>query len=193
MAVGSLEILTMPWRAGHKLTFRPRRWLAALLLTWLTATFAQPDSEPQLEAAYLANFMKYVEWPAASRTTATICLFGRDTLGSYLAAYEGRTVGGRELRIRRVYGPDEMPNCQLVFIPDVEEARIGAVLKWSQGMSILTVSDAEGFARLGGGIELVRNAGRVQFIVNADTLARNTLKPGSQMMRLALRVLGSER
>ncbi|MFZ2971790.1 MAG: YfiR family protein [Ferribacterium limneticum] len=172
---------------------RPLRWLAAVLLASVSLAFAQPDSEPQLESAYLVNFLKYVEWPASNRSTATICLFGRDTLGPFLSGHEGRVIGGKELRIRRVQSPDDMPNCQLVYIPDVEEARIGAVLRWIQGMPILAASNADGFARSGGGIELLRNGGRVQFIVNAETLSRHGLNPSSQMLRLANRVIGSDR
>jgi len=179
--------------AFSSLRNRPLRWLAALLLTSVSLAFAQPDSEPQLESAYLVNFLKYVEWPASNRNTATICLFGRDTLGPYLSNHEGRVIGGKELRIRRVSSPDDMQHCQLLYIPDVEEARIGAVLRWIQGMPILAASNADGFARSGGGIELLRTGGRVQFIVNADTLARHGLTPSSQMMRLANRVIGGER
>jgi len=178
---------------GPGSTRRLCRWITAALLTVASFAFAQPDSEPQIEAAYLVNFMKYVEWPATTRVTTTICLFGRDTLGPSLAGYEGRSVGGKELIIRRANSPDDMQHCQLVFIPDVEEARIGAVLRWVAGMPVLVVSDTDGFARMGGGIELVRNGGRVQFIVNNDALARAGLKPGSQMLRLAQRVIGGER
>ncbi|PKO39929.1 MAG: DUF4154 domain-containing protein [Betaproteobacteria bacterium HGW-Betaproteobacteria-6] len=171
----------------------PLRWLISVLFVNISPVFAQPDSEPQLEAAYLVNFLKYVEWPASQRGSSTICLFGRDTLGPFLSGHEGRVIGGRELRIRRVNSPDDMTSCQLVDIPDVEEARIGAVLRWTSGMPILTTSNADGFAQSGGGIELLRNGGRVQFIVNADTLSRHRLTPSSQMMRLANRVIGGER
>ncbi|NTV68773.1 MAG: YfiR family protein [Azonexaceae bacterium] len=179
--------------AFNSLRNRQLRWLVIFLLTGITLAFAQPDSEPQLESAYLVNFLKYVEWPASNRSTATICLFGRDTLGSFLSSHEGRVIGGKELRVRRVSSPDDMQHCQLLYIPDVDEARIGAVLRWIQGMPILAASNADGFARSGGGIELLRNGGRVQFIVNADTLSRHGLNPSSQMMRLANRVIGGER
>ncbi|MBS1144080.1 MAG: putative transrane protein [Proteobacteria bacterium] len=167
--------------------------LVVFCMACFSLAMAQPDSEPQLESAYLVNFLKYVEWPASSRNTSTICLFGRDTLGPYLSNHEGRLVGGKELRIRRVKSPDDMGACQLLYIPDIEEARISAVLRWIQGMPILPASNADGFARAGGGIELLRNGGRVQFIVNADTLSRHGLTPSSQMMRLASRVIGGER
>ena len=183
----------MPGRFGLGSMGRLQRWVTAVLLAMDSLAFAQPESEPQIEAAYLVNFMKYVEWPVTTRMTTTICLFGRDTLGASLAAYEGRSVGGKELVIRRANSPDDMPHCQLVFIPEVEEARIGAVLRWVDGLPVLVVSDRDGFAWMGGGIELLRSDGRVQFVVNNDALARAGLKPGSQMLRLAQRVIGGER
>lgn len=183
----------MPARRHFLLPKRPLHWLAVLLLTCVSTAFALPESEPQLEAAYLVNFMKYVDWPASNRTTTTICLFGRDTLGSFLASYEGRSVGGKELRIRRANSPDDMSNCQLVYIPDIEEARIGVVLRWIQNMPILAASNSDGFARAGGGIELIRSTDRVQFIVNAESLSKNGLTPSSQMLRLAQKVIGAER
>jgi hypothetical protein len=188
-----VEVLIMLARTASFLRKPLLGWLTAMLLGWTALAFAQPDSEPQLEAAYLVNFMKYVDWPASNRPTATICLFGRDTLGSFLAGYEGRSVGGKELKIRRANSPDDMANCQLLFIPDVEEARIGAVLRWVNRQPILTVSDSEGFTRLGGGIELARSSGRIQFVVNVETLSRSGLSPSSQMLRLAQRVIGGDR
>lgn len=164
-----------------------------LLLTLALPTLpcrAQANTEQQLKAAFLVNFLKYIEWPGAG-TSATICLFGRDQLSSYLTNYEGRSIAGKELHVRRVSGPDQMADCQLVFIPDTEEARIGAVLRWLENKSVLTVSDTDDFARQGGAIALVRSDGRLQFDVNANVLSRVGLKPSSQMMRLARQVVGT--
>ena len=58
--------------------------LAIGLALAIPSTFGEVTSESQLKAAYLINFLKYVEWPA-SRSTINICLFGRDSLGPYLA------------------------------------------------------------------------------------------------------------
>ena len=169
------------------------RQLFLLILLVLPGAYchAQVNSESQLKAAFLVNFLKYVEWPASSATTVTICLFGRDTLGPYLSQFEGRVVGGRELHIRRINSPDQVSECQLLFIPDTEEARFGAVLRWFERQPALTVSDADVFARQGGAISLVRSEGRLQFDINMDVLNRAGLKPHSQMMRLARQVIGT--
>uniref|UniRef100_Q47CB5 Putative transmembrane protein n=1 Tax=Dechloromonas aromatica (strain RCB) TaxID=159087 RepID=Q47CB5_DECAR len=174
------------------------RRLAALLtcslglLLAVPTTYGEVASEGQLKAAYLVNFLKYIEWPG-TRTTVNICLFGRDSLGPYLASYEGRQVGGRELRIRKVNSPEQLADCQELFIPETEEARAGAVLRWVDKQAILTVSDAETFARDGGAIALIRTEGRLQFDINADALNRANLKASSQMLRLARQVIGSVR
>ena len=103
------------------------------------------------------------------------------SLGPYLASYEGRQIGGRELHIRRVSSPEQLTDCQELFIPDTEEGRIAAVLRWSDKQAILTVSDSETFTRDGGAIALIRSEGRLQFEVNADALTRANLKASSQL------------
>lgn len=165
--------------------------LAGLTLA-MPASFGQATTEAQLKAAYLVNFLKYVEWPA-QHPVFTICLLGRDSLGASLASYEGRQVGGRELRVRRVGSPEQLADCHELFISDTEEARFGALLRWVENQPILTISDAEVFTRDGGAIALIRSEGRLQFDVNAAALARAGLKPSSQMMRLARQVIGGSR
>ena len=176
----------------HRLLTGLRR-IATLFLLILPAGlgYTQVNSESQLKAAFLVNFLKYVEWPASTATNVTICLFGRDRLGAFLSNYEGRTIGGRELRVRRVNGPDHLDECQVLFIPDTEEVRFGVVLRWVENQPTLTVSDAEIFAQQGGAIALVRSEGRLQFDINLDALNRAGLKPHSQMMRLARQVSGA--
>ena len=95
------------------------------------------------------------------------------------------------MRVRRINGPDQAAECQLLFIPDTEEARFAAVLRWVENQAVVTVSDAEIFTRQGGAIALVRSEGRLQFDINVDVLNRAGLKPHSQMMRLARQVVGA--
>lgn len=164
----------------------------AMLVLAGTASFGQAASEAQLKAAYLVNFLKYVEWPG-SHPTLTICLFGRDNLGPYLASYQGRQVAGRELRVRRVSSAEQLADCQELFVPESEEARFAAVLRWADKLPILTVSDGESFLRDGGAIALIRGEGRLQFDINTDAVNRAGLKAGSPMLRLARQVSGGSR
>ena len=174
------------------MTRRLRSLLSICLLLAAPCALALTATEQQLKAAYLVNFLKYVEWPDTS-VHPTICLFGRDVMSGPLSAYEGRLIGGQELVVRRVSSPEQFGECRILFVPDVEDARFAAVLRWTEGQPILTVSDAEYFARQGGGIALVHDESRLQFDVNLDNLNRGRLKAASQMLRLARQVIGGGR
>lgn len=165
-------------------------WLLLALVLPDGAAGQQVATEGQLKAAYLVNFLKYVDWPNG-QPQLTLCVFGRSPLLAYLAAYEGRSIGGREMRVRHINGTDKLGGCHEVFIPDSEETRFATLLHAVDKLPVLTVSDAEHFAREGGAISLIRNDGHLQFDVNTDALARGGLKPTSQLMRLARQVFGA--
>ena len=166
--------------------------LALLLFLAGTPAFGQAASESQLKAAYLVNFLKYVEWPGPP-ATMTICLLGRTGLESHLAPYEGRSINGRELRVRRVANREQATDCQELFVPESEEARAAEALAWVAGKPVLTVGEAEDFLAKGGGIVLVAAEGRIQFELSQDAVKRAGLKVDSPMLRLARRVVGGPR
>lgn len=174
---------------------RRRRVARHVLLVALGLGFSagwassQGLSEAQVKASYLVNFVRYVEWPAGG-TSYTLCLLGRDTLATPLAAYEGKTVGGRELHIRRINSVEAAADCHVVFAAESEEARFPALMKVMDSLPILTVSDSETFIGEGGAIGLVRNDGRLQFDVNANALVKAGLKANSSMLRVARRIVG---
>jgi hypothetical protein len=155
-------------------------------------SFGQAASETQLKALFLVNFMKYMEWPGTN-AEVTLCVFGRSDIDTYLAAYEGRSIAGRNLRIRKVNALENLADCQELYVPAAEEARIGTILRGTDKLPILTISDTESFAIDGGAIALIPSEGRLQFDINYGTLLRAGLKPSSQLMRLARQVIGAPR
>lgn len=179
---------------GKTLTARFARRLAALLFFALPGalSFGQVTSEAQLKALYLVNFMKYMEWPG-THAELTLCVFGRSDIDTHLAPYEGRSIVGRTLRIRKINAPENIADCHELYVPATEEARIGTILRQADKLPILTVSDSGSFAIHGGAIALIPSEGRMQFDVNYGTLLRAGLKPSSNLMRLARQVIGAPR
>jgi hypothetical protein len=167
-----------------------RHLLAGLLLTGMLAggRAGEVATEAQLKAAYLINFLKYVEWPVKSET-AVLCLRGRNEVFSHLQAYEGRQVGTRELSIRQLQPQETPAGCHELFVSATSSS---TNLPMPQGgQALLIVSDNEAFADQGGMIALVRVGGRLQFDINTDAMSRAGLKPASQLIRLARRTIGN--
>lgn len=166
--------------------------LSAIGLLPIPAARADGASEAQLKAAYLVNFLKYVDWPAGS-AGATICVYGRDNLIPHLRVYEGKSILGQEIRIRRVTQSDQLADCQELFIPDADGDQAVTLFKWIGRQSVLTISDSPSFIPQGGAITLTRVDNRLVFDVNMSAITRAGLKINPQMLRLAREVTGVAR
>jgi hypothetical protein len=165
---------------------RSRVVLAALALFISLCCGARAQSEATVKAAYLLNFAKLVEWPAAAFAggdSLIIGVVGRDAVGDELARANA-SANGRRIEVRRI-SAGEAAQCHLVFAPAGSESVIGAVA----GKPVLTVGDGEGFARRGGALGFVKEGGTVKFEANPKAAARNGLTVSSKLLRVARGVI----
>lgn len=156
----------------------------ALFFALASAPAAQPVSREYLvKAAFLYNFVKFVEWP--SRTASgpiVICVAGRNPFGTILAdTIRGEIVAGRTLEARVILEPDDA--CHVTFIP--AGANAGAYLRAARGAAILTVGEAPGFIEQGGLIRFYLEGGGVRFEINRDGADRAGLRISSRLLQLA--------
>lgn len=189
-----------PTRAG--LPGRARRALAGVLAAIvvpaiaLTAVFdrdarAEPPTitEPQLKAAFILNFARYVEWPSAAFASkdspVVACALARDSVAVALAELESRPVQGRALKPRRANGAEDLKGCHVVFIGESDDRRVVLALRATAGQPTLTVGDSDRFVDLGGAIGIVHGEDRLQFEISRSALERANLKASAYLLRLA--------
>lgn len=178
---------------------RPRRDVAAVLGAFCVAlgvavapdALAQGPSEHQVKAAFLFNFARFVGWPPGSFSDPgapyQLCVVGQDSFGADLEATIGKkTVNGRSFRIVRVNDPRDLTGpCHIVFETASEADRPLEVLKRVGGEGVLTVSEIEGFAELGGVINFVLVDQKIRLEINVDAAERAKLQVSSQLLKLA--------
>lgn len=174
-----------------------RRGLAAVLLLALplvapaaNAANAGQGLEYQLKAAFLYNFVKFVEWPAEAfngeRSPLSICVYGADPFGDTLDnVVRGETVGERGLLVQRPDSLDDLRDCHVLFVSRSERGRMPEILARVAGEPVLTVGDADGFLKAGGVINFVLEENKVRFLINPEAAERNRLKISSKLLRLA--------
>jgi hypothetical protein len=146
--------------------------------------------EYPVKLAFLYNFAKFVEWPADSYSSAgaplSICIVGHDPFSQ---STEG------EVRIRKAWGhPVEiltlktaasLSSCNVVFIPATESDQAGRILRSLKGSSTLTVGETEGFAAMGGIINMTVEKSEVHLEVNRLAADRAHLKISARLLDLA--------
>ena len=147
--------------------------------------------EYQVKAAYLFNFLSYVQWPGepASRTQPiTLCVLGGDPFGDILTrAVRGRRSQGREVRVTPVGRTVEVDRCDVGFIPAEASPPPAAWLEKLDGRPVLTVGEGRDFAMQGGMIAFVVEDETVRFDVNLASARASGLQLSSRLVRLALR------
>jgi len=180
---------------GGRLNRRLACALSALLIAGGGLAPAQTGSAPkyseyEVKAAFLFNFMQFVEWPADASTHAgaplLIGVLGEDPFGSLLEnTIQGETIRGRPLTIKRKRHVADLKDCQLIFVCRSEMPRLREIVGALRGFPVLTVSDAEQFCRNGGMIGLIHEGGRIRFEINQEAAERCGLTISSKLLRLA--------
>jgi hypothetical protein len=144
------------------------------------------SAEYRVKAAYLYNFVKFVEWPGDS-SSLTICVAGRRVFGTLLEdMVRGEVVGKRRLDAREILEPDE--GCHVVFVP--EGAAAPAYLRAARGRPILTIGETPAFMAQGGIARFYVDAGNVRFEINPAAAERAGLRISSRLLQLA-KIVGS--
>ena len=173
---------------------RGRRQAAVLLLLGLTTGLAGAAApEYQVQAAFLFNFAKFVDWPEgtlARNGTMNVCVMGDDPFGPILdRTVAGKTVHDRPIRVAHVSDVSDVSQCHVLFIAASERRELPRLLPALAGLSILTVGEMASFAQSGGMIGFTSEEDRVRFEINNEAAERAGLHISSQLLKLATRVI----
>lgn len=147
-------------------------------------------NEYAVKAAFLYQFMQFIEWPPEAFADATapivVGVLGDDPFDDSLRrATEGRTAQGRPLVIRAVKHGEPLRHCHVLFVSASEEGRIPDVLRTLGTAAVFTVGDSAGFAEAGGTLNFVTEAARVKFEVNLAAAERARVRISSKLLSIA--------
>jgi hypothetical protein len=159
-------------------------------ISGLAESPAPRPSEYQVKAAFLYNFVKFVEWPATPGEKVgpiVLCMLGKDPFGGALdRAVEGKKVEGRPLAIRPINDIAAARSCHVLFVSASEVGRISEITYAVRTWDVLTVSEIHGFSGRGGIITFLMDGQRVRFQINSEAAARAGLKISSKLLQLAV-------
>ncbi len=184
-----MSLPTKPWTMT-----RLRSWLAMLVIVQCVA--ASPANaagaatdEFALKAAFLYNFTRFVEWPESAFASAQdpfrMCVTGEDPFGNRLVALRQRRVGDRAIRVEYPTTVDALGRCQMIYIGDATPADLRAAALRRDPTSMLTVSSDSSFARQGGMVALVTEAGRVRLHINLVAVRSSPLRFSAKLLEIA--------
>ncbi len=152
--------------------------------------------EDQVKAAFVYNFIKFVEWPpeiwGAADTPIKLCVSEGGALNGALAALRGKMARNRLIQVLQGLKKPDRSGCHVLFVGPDDRHALSKISRGTIGRGLLTVSDIDGFAERGGVIGLFVSEGRVRFAINAGAAHRSGLRVSSQLLKLG-RIVETER
>ncbi len=154
----------------------------------------EPNGEYRLKAAFLYNFAKFVEWPAASfsdnHTPFVICTVGHSSLDPELDQLAGKVVRDRPLVPKHIRTDDHLTDCHLLYVSPNELKHTPEILRTLQKAPVLTTCDSEDCADAGFMFNMRVIDNRIALDLNLEAVQRTQLKVSSQLIKLTRIVKG---
>lgn len=146
--------------------------------------------EAQVKAAFVFNFIQFVEWPAEAfadeQSPILVGIVGADPFkGALDEAIKGKTINKRHLVLRRFSGPGDLQGCHLLVISPAEQNHLPAIREKLRSSSTLLVGEPEPFLRSGGMIRLFTEENKIRFEINIKAAEQAKLKLSAKLLKLA--------
>ena len=186
-------------------------FLVLLMGPQVRAADSTVSREYQVKAAFLYNFLMFVDWPlekmADSNEPIIIGIIGKDQFENAFEPVKDKLAKDRKVIVKRFKGLEELKKneaelnqtieairkCHLLYICRSEAVSLKEILNLIKGCSVLTVAGMENFLESGGGIiNFVVEEDKVRFEINLTAAKQAKLQIRSQLLRLAKRVMGEE-
>jgi hypothetical protein len=169
-----------------------RAWWGACLLAWgLVPAVAAPSTdvpEAAIKAVLLFKLPKFVYLPEVDKgRPARICVLGDEILGRALDRLAQANPGPLGVQVRQPANIGGGEGCDYLFIGRIEGGNVRNTLRQLSESGVVTVSDIDGFARMGGMVEFAPQQDRagIQILINRRAAVQRDIEFNAQLLRLA--------
>ena len=164
--------------------------IISFLLNTYSYSQTQPEMEYRLKAAYLFNFIQFVEWPDSvfenDNSPIILAVLGKDPFGKILdETVQNEKIGNHPIIIKRYRYLSQLEFCHVLFVSSSETESFQFILKSIKQSPILTISDIHDFGIYGGNISFYLEENKLRFAINMQALKQADLKVSSKLLRLA--------
>lgn len=146
--------------------------------------------EHEIKAAALYNLIAYTEWPrsafASGDSPMVVGVLGEGPVSGLLEEFlASERCQGRRVVLRRLSSATEGRSCHVVYVARSSQGQWPAIARALFRAPVLTVSDADDFAKNGGMIQLAIERNKLRLVVNLGVAHGAGLSISSKVLRLA--------
>ncbi len=170
-----------------------------------------PSRECQIKAAFLYNFVRFVDWPEDKLGDANepirIGIIGKNPFGNAFEPIKDKKLKGRKVIIETFKGLSKIKpskknvktpqhpeikrirKCHLLFICTSEKEHLADIIELVRRHGVLTIGQMPGFLESGGIINFLEEEKKIRFEINLKVARKSKLKIRAKLLRLATRII----
>jgi hypothetical protein len=158
-----------------------------IALLVVTSAYMQ-TTIPKAQTLFIYNFSRLIEWPASYKTgNFIIGTLGVTDVTAELESYsKGKKVGTQDIEVINYKTPEEIQNCQILFIPFSRTKQIAEVITALKGKSTLIITEKAGSLNEGAAINFVIIQDKMKFELKAENASKYGIKFSSKLNEMAL-------
>jgi len=167
----------------------------AMLLVFAGLTTASADENDgfidKIKVAFTYKIISFIELTDntanENRGSVSICVIAGNQLDRLFADLDGKEVNGNEIKVLFLtQSPKAADHCGVLYIGNSEESRLPQILQQIASLNeMLTVSDMDRFARLGGMVELKVHEKNVRMEINVSNVTKIGIRISSKLLEVA--------
>jgi hypothetical protein len=138
----------------------------------------------QVYSLYVVNIAKYSSWPVVTGEF-NITVFGKSKVFDELLKQNGKNVNGHVLKVKQVENIADIGQPQIIYLPDGKSSALDDILKFTEGKSVMIISEREGLHKRGAGFSfVVMENGTLRCDMNSTELEKRQIKISKNLSAL---------
>ena len=170
------------------------RFIISLSTIGLLNLFCSDQSKAQevdykAYSIYVYNFIKYIEWPEASKKGDFVIGIVGDSpvINELKKLAASKKANGQTIAIKKFSSIAEVDQCQILYISSSKSNTLKEALEKIKNMPTLLIAEREGLARKGAGINFVTlEDDTLKFELNKKAIESHNLRIALALISLGL-------
>ena len=162
--------------------------LVAIIFQSSFSAFAQERDDKEVRRMFIYHFINYIEWPNESTNkNFKIAVLNDDKMYEVLEKQlHGAKRRGKEILIEKIDENDSLEGYQLVYISRNSSKLLEEIKEKTDDKSLLLVTDRNGLASKGSGINFKEESGKLRFEINIEEIKKRGLNVAQQLKKVAI-------
>ncbi len=165
-----------------------KKLFLGILLLFNSYLMINAQTDAQVKTLFIYNFIKYIQWPASySSGDFVIGVLGGGPIVEELQKIAAvKKAGTQTMVVKPFSSSTAITNCHILFISISKSGELAAAITKVTGNSTLIISEKEGLAKSGAGINFIQKDGKLRYELNASNITKYELGLNNDLTKLAI-------